>query len=523
MSSIPLPALDIRPPENPLDQYAKALSVKSMIGQGQIQQQELQGEQLRNQLAQRSIDDENAMTKSMNDWDGKDYSDLPSIVLKNGGSANAVFNLRKQILDQRQAMSKIALDDSTTGKNNLDVAKGKANQIAGSLESLVDPAQVPDDQLKTETSRTINTLLTNGTIKSDEAAPLQSFVDSTNDPKALRTKIDHFAKLHMGFDQLATAAKDAADTSKALAEASLANQKVKLYANSKPGDFDTQIDSLVPPTAANPNADLNQQAKTMVNGLLARGDYEGAAKALENTQHVLNERTQTNFVQNREDMRASLARESSTANQLQKNGLEQLDKIWTDPQHGYTQFLAQANATKTAIADAKDGNELAASLAPLMTVLGVNSFAGVHRINPQEYNAASSGVGSIYRRINTALDNAASGKLNSDTSKEMDSLVGQLIDQKFNSLLPASQLVARNAGLDPTKVTIFDKEGNPNTLDNSSKGISAVDKTVGNKPQLPAGNGKLIDKATAQKFYDAAGKDPDKARALAIQNNWKVQ
>jgi hypothetical protein len=41
--------------------------------------------------------------------------------------------------------------------------------------------------------------------------------------------------------------------------------------------------------------------------------------------------------------------------------------------------------------------------------------------------------------------------------------------------------------------------------------------------KLPDGGGKVIDKATARQFYDAAGGDPDKARRLAQQNNWKIQ
>jgi hypothetical protein len=40
---------------------------------------------------------------------------------------------------------------------------------------------------------------------------------------------------------------------------------------------------------------------------------------------------------------------------------------------------------------------------------------------------------------------------------------------------------------------------------------------------LPDGGGKVIDKATALKFYEAAGKDPEKARQLAIQNHWKAE
>ncbi len=40
---------------------------------------------------------------------------------------------------------------------------------------------------------------------------------------------------------------------------------------------------------------------------------------------------------------------------------------------------------------------------------------------------------------------------------------------------------------------------------------------------LPNGGGKAIDKATAQRFYEAAGGDPKKAREMAQKNGWKVQ
>jgi hypothetical protein len=37
------------------------------------------------------------------------------------------------------------------------------------------------------------------------------------------------------------------------------------------------------------------------------------------------------------------------------------------------------------------------------------------------------------------------------------------------------------------------------------------------------GGGRVIDAATARQFYDAAGSDPEKARALAAQSGWKAQ
>jgi len=61
------------------------------------------------------------------------------------------------------------------------------------------------------------------------------------------------------------------------------------------------------------------------------------------------------------------------------------------------------------------------------------------------------------------------------------------------------------------------------------KGAQAIfsKRKVGEKPALtgtlPNGNGRVIDKATAMQFYEAAGRDPQKAQQLATQNGWKVQ
>lgn len=41
--------------------------------------------------------------------------------------------------------------------------------------------------------------------------------------------------------------------------------------------------------------------------------------------------------------------------------------------------------------------------------------------------------------------------------------------------------------------------------------------------ELPSGNGKVIDEATARKFYDAAGGNAEKARANALAKGWKLR
>ena len=61
--------------------------------------------------------------------------------------------------------------------------------------------------------------------------------------------------------------------------------------------------------------------------------------------------------------------------------------------------------------------------------------------------------------------------------------------------------------------------------DFSRMGIKSPDEVVKSMSNsgLPQGGGKVIDKQTALKFYQAAGNDPNKARDFATQNGWKVQ
>jgi hypothetical protein len=71
-------------------------------------------------------------------------------------------------------------------------------------------------------------------------------------------------------------------------------------------------------------------------------------------------------------------------------------------------------------------------------------------------------------------------------------------DTVWSPVLPAARAVYQKHGFDPTG-------------------------GAGGGGALPQGGGKVIDQATAQQFYKAAGNDPAAARALAQRNGWKVQ
>jgi hypothetical protein len=133
MGTLPaLPALLVKTPEqpDPVSSIGRLLAIKSMLGQQKMQDVELQNAQ----IGQR---DQQATTQALRDWDGKNYNDLPSLVLKNGGSANAVFGATQHILDRQQKISEIAKADAATNASNLESVQKQNDQYRGRLQAII--------------------------------------------------------------------------------------------------------------------------------------------------------------------------------------------------------------------------------------------------------------------------------------------------------------------------------------------------------------------------------------------------
>lgn len=220
MSSIPLPALGVKPPEqqNPLDQFARIQQIRG--GQQQLQQGQIQ-----TQMLQQQQHDQQAMTSAMQQWDGKDMNDLPKLIIKNGGSAQAVFGARKQLLDQQKMYSDIAASDATTGSKNLETLKGKNDLVAGKIGAL---ASMPDEQLPGAIASTAQELAQTAgpdgkpLMDPQHAQALQQLSQS-GDPNMIRQRLGLLQKTYMGQNaQIESAAKQAGIT-KDVAQANEAN------------------------------------------------------------------------------------------------------------------------------------------------------------------------------------------------------------------------------------------------------------------------------------------------------------
>ena len=175
MSSIPLPALGIRPPEQqegPMDAYGKMMQLKTLLGQQQLQQQAMQSGQMDLQMKQIQMQDAQASSKAMHDLfaggqesaapqagaqEGQqsapqqaaaapkvDITQLPRLIAKYGGSASAVMGAQKQVQEWQSKNSEMAKNDAETGSKNTETAIARNNQMAGIINATLG---VKDEEL----------------------------------------------------------------------------------------------------------------------------------------------------------------------------------------------------------------------------------------------------------------------------------------------------------------------------------------------------------------------------------------
>ncbi len=169
----------------------------------QIMEQQAQSGAIDLQTAQRNQKDQQALTTAMNQWDGKSLDDLPSLVLKNGGSATAVMGLKQKALEQKQTYAKIAADDATAGKNQIETLKQKNDMIAGAMKTVL---QAPDEQLPQALLSTAQQLAQQGLLDQSHLQIAQRLAQSGDIP-GIRQSLDVMGKGHMSNTELLAQAK----------------------------------------------------------------------------------------------------------------------------------------------------------------------------------------------------------------------------------------------------------------------------------------------------------------------------
>jgi hypothetical protein len=418
MGSIPLPALDYKNPQiDVVGAQARQLQLRdlqnklTMFPQQQaMAQAQLENEQAEVQKKQLDLKDDEIWSDSMKEaaqQGPKVGYDKPGSILQNAAdiatNKGASF---KSIMAHNEALAKLHQTLSITAKDDIETLQKQHENASSLLHGVLER---PDEELEDEYNKQI------GILKSNPAMAQSSYgLDPATLPEFKdRESLQQEADMLQGYSNVVREHTQQTEAEARSTQAKTAAAKEKREAgNPQPGTVTPAIE----------------------------------------------------FEQANANYRAQLTKRTTLSNELQKNGLSQLDKMFTDPVHGYTQFLAQAQETKSAVAAAKNGNELATSLTPLMTALGVVSFAGIHRINQYDINQSGPQVGSLYRKMNTILDKAGTGAIQPDTARETVEIMDQMINAKHHTLLQGARMVSQNAGLDPNTTAVMDRHGDPVNL-----------------------------------------------------------
>jgi len=124
-----------------MEAYARLVTLRNAVQNAPIQHQILQQQA---QAGQQGLADQQAMTKAMAEWDGKDWQTLPSLILQHGGSGTAAIGAKQHLLEQQKTISEIAEKDATTGSKNIETLKAKHDALSGMLGNVLGS---PDDKL----------------------------------------------------------------------------------------------------------------------------------------------------------------------------------------------------------------------------------------------------------------------------------------------------------------------------------------------------------------------------------------
>src|SRR5215469_11776236 len=388
MASIPLPALDVRPPQqptNPIEEFARVAQIKGL-------QADLETRQLQNQqLAMASMDDQK-WRQAIADSDG-DPDQMMALGLKYGVGPKSYMAMQSAVMEHQKQLTSLRSDQLAL----LD--KFHDNAI-GLLQPIVQSKMTPDQKQQA---------WADGIGKAEQQGWLNPGYVSHDYPGDDQASL-LLSRLKLASSQIKDA-QSAAQTRKDTAQAVLDENKANITKNSKPGDFDNIIDQAAPPDG--PDAALNQRTKNLVNFSLLRGDVESANRAITEMSNQLgsieketNPQVQAGKVAvstaegiARANVEAQIARGSNAA--LANVPPHLVSAATADATKAGTEFAASQSVSQrlTAMMDAaRHGNVIAYQVIPEEGTLQITTSQGVHRINKTEIDQYAGG-GSAWDRL----------------------------------------------------------------------------------------------------------------------------
>lgn len=475
MGNSPYPALDILPPQGPLDIALKAGNVRAQAQEAQMRTIALV------EAARQARDKEiyrQAYIQSPHDADA-----AADLGLENGGSVEGAQDLRTkhlEMLTKAASLSKTTLENNLAQNNVLQgVLDSVRNEPDASKRPLALAAQIPALKAQGIDPQHIALILSqpldDESLKNHEALLVG---DAAYQKQALEKKNADSAAM-----TAAARKTEAATNQSKFVQSDEALSALVAQGPSTPGYVNAKL-----------TLDFRNAQKAQTAGQVA--GTEAKAKL----PYEVEARRQA----------AAAAVEAQSKLYAGNSALAKVPPHLVAPATADATKVAQEFADATSAADdmktfvdlARGGNKVAYAYSPTEGVLTLNTARGVKRVNMAEIQSYG-GAGSAFDRVSAFLGKQATGaSIPDNVLKDMEALHGAIADNAQTKYANKLKGINQNYG----------SNFQPVQMDSAGRAAS-----------LPNGGGKVIDKATAKQFYDAAGHDPDKARQLAIQNGWKIQ
>lgn len=419
MASIPLPALSLRPvqqPESPISTYGQLMGIKN--AQQELQQRQalapLQQQEAQNQVAsgnldlqqkQQQVKDQQAMSATMQQW-GKSpsagqtspganpaspakapsYDDLVPLAIKNGASWNAVQGLQAHVLDMKAKASTIAMNDARAGASTAEALKTKNGMIVDAMTGVMN---APDDQLPQAIQQTAQELSQKGLFDPPHVQQAMQLAQlAQQNPAQARQQLDIQAKSLGGFSKL------------------LEDEQKKYEVQKEAGASDPNSPFYAPSSAA------IALGTAPMSGAIQQGEAKQAAqKAAAESAATEGSRVRVAAAEGaaRANIEAQIARGSNAAlSQVPPHLIGPATSAATKAGEDYAQAQSITQRMAEIVDAAKRGNVVSYQILPEEGALQVVTSQGVKRINMAEIQ--NYGGGNVAQKVQGIFGKAATGR-----------------------------------------------------------------------------------------------------------------
>lgn len=365
-SSIPLPALDIRPPApppSPLDEYARVANIKNALLGQQVGQAQLQGQQMQNQQQQLALQDDQKWRSVMSspDWDGTPEGLLKQ-GLKQGVGPKSYLGMQQSILEMKQKAATLTGDQL---KNEAAIG----DQYRGQLTSIING---PDSQKQTAWGAAVT--------QAEQAGHIQpgSMTHQYPGDDTAQSLANHFA---LG----STLAKEASEQQQAAAR----KQASQTGANRLAAEQNPQSPLYAPTPAAVAMGSAPGASAIQAGQTAQAGNVAGAQAAAKQPYEL------------------QLANVRAQVQQTFQNNKDAQDKIESNVLKPYQDKMSSISELQSALTQASQGNVTAARGA-LLKLMGVTNPDGTRRYNEAEASRMLS-QGSVPQQVAGSIQNALTG------------------------------------------------------------------------------------------------------------------